>query len=223
MQAFINHFGIPWYKCAVIQNAIEPLAPRKRIPGKVRLIYHTTPHRGLNILLSAFDAVVKHNPHIDVTLDVYSSFKIYGWEQRDEQYQDLFDICKNHPKINYHGTVSNAEVKKAISNADIFAYPSVWPETSCISLIEAMSAGLTVVHSNLAALPETAANWTQMYQYQSNERDHVNVFVKQLAATITLTEEGLFDNMMEMQKVYINNFYHWDMRKSQWESLLKSI
>ena len=32
----------------------------------------------------------------NIELDVYSSFKIYGWEERDEQYKEVFDFCKQH-------------------------------------------------------------------------------------------------------------------------------
>jgi UDP-glucose:(glucosyl)LPS alpha-1,2-glucosyltransferase len=220
MQAFVDEYSIPWYKCVVMQNAITPLKPRVAVQGKAKLIYHTTPHRGLNILLSVFDSVLKNNPNIDITLDVYSSFKIYGWEERNAQYQVLFDFCKNHPKINYFDSVSNEEVKAAISAADIFAYPSTWKETSCISLLEAMSAGLICVHPNLGALYETASNWTNMYQYQNNEKDHSKIFSMYLDSAVKLIAGGAVSTN---QSAYINMFYNWDTRAYHWNYLLGSI
>ena len=41
--------------------------------------------------------------------------------------------------MTYHGFKPNDVVRKALSEAHIFAYPSIWVETSCISAIEAMS------------------------------------------------------------------------------------
>ena len=93
----------------------------------------------------------------NVHLDVFSSFNAYGWAERDEPYQELFDKIEAHPQMTYHGFKPNNIVRNALQKAHIFAYPSIWMETSCIALMEAMSAGLMCVHPNLAALPETAA------------------------------------------------------------------
>ncbi len=43
------------------------------------MIYHSTPWRGLNVLLGAMQ-LVKNK---DITLDVYSSTKIYGDEFKE--------------------------------------------------------------------------------------------------------------------------------------------
>jgi glycosyltransferase involved in cell wall biosynthesis len=37
----------------------------------------------------------------------------------------------------------------------MFVYPSIWEETSCISAIESMAAGLYTIVTNLGALAET--------------------------------------------------------------------
>lgn len=174
MQAYINYYNIPWSKCVVMQNAITPIVPQEKPKDKIKLIYTPTPHRGLQILVPVFEKLCEEFDNIE--LDVYSSFKLYGWEERDTPYQELFDRCKNNPKINYHGTVSNDELREALSKSHIFAYPSIWPETSCLCLLEAMSAGLVCVHPNFAALPETAANWTYMYQWNENPSEHAATF-----------------------------------------------
>jgi UDP-glucose:(glucosyl)LPS alpha-1,2-glucosyltransferase len=226
MQAYISHYGIPWHKCVVIHNAIEPVEVdwTKKYNDKIKLIYHTTPHRGLNILVGVFDKLSQEYNNIE--LDVYSSFKIYGWEERDEQYKEVFDFCKQHPKINYMGTVSNAEVKQALANADIFAYPSIWLETSCISLMEAMSAGLVCVHPNYGALFETAANWTFMYQYNQTHRDHVQVFYGAMKGAIDQYISAPYDQTLlalKGQKSYTDLMYSWAGRQDQWTAVLASL
>lgn len=223
MQAYQKHYGLPWYKCVVLHNAIEPIPFVEKPKDKIKLIYHTTPHRGLNILVSMFDALVQKYPNKDIELDVYSSFKIYGWEQRDEPYKEVFDFCRNHPKINYHGSVPNYDIREALQQAHIYAYPNIWQETSCISLMEAMSAGLVCIHPNYAALYETAANWTQMYQWQDNQRDHAKTLLDLTSATIEMYNDDSVQNMIKAQKYYADMFYSWEGRKAQWFNLLTAL
>lgn len=222
MQAYINHYGIPWSKCVVLHNAIEPI-PEHEKPndGTIRLAYWSTPHRGLNILVPVFSKLCEKYDNIE--LDVYSSFKLYGWEQRDEQYEELFEQCRQHPKINYHGAIPNADLKKNLEKTHILAYPSIWTETSCITLMEAMSAGLLCVHSNLGALHETAANWTQMYQYHEDLNHHAGLFYSVLDGAIAnYWDEGI-QSRIASQRSYANVFYNWGVRKFQWQALMESL
>lgn len=224
-QRFIEKFSIPWSKCLILQNAIEPIQVDVRKPtDKIKLIYHTTPHRGLNILLAVFDAIAKKYENIE--LDVYSSFAIYGRQGADKHYENLYDFCRNHEKINYHGSVSNEEVREALKSAHIFAYPSIWPETSCLALMEAMSAGCLCVHPNLAALFETAANWTHMYHFHEDIQEHARIFGSVLDNAVSSFKADNVDNLyvkLSGQKSYVDIFYNWNLRKPQWETVLKSI
>ena len=81
--------GIPYSESLTLRNAIEPIEHKeKSMDDKIRLIYHTTPHRGLELLVPTFEFLQKH--HDNIHLDVYSSFEAYGWPQRDEPYLELF-------------------------------------------------------------------------------------------------------------------------------------
>lgn len=223
MQTYMNYYNIPWNHCEVIHNAIDPIDWNKQNDGRIRLIYHPTPHRGLDILAPVFEKLCEK--HDDIYLDVFSSFKLYGWEQRDEPYKKLFEKLESMARVTNHGTVSNEEIRKHLAQADIFAYPSVWMETSCLCLMESMSAGLICVHPNYGALFETAANWTMQYQWNENRNVHGNIFYAALDNAINLTRERNpnFIKQLQTQSVYANIFYNWELRKAQWENFLKSL
>lgn len=222
MQAYISHYKIPWNRCIVLHNAIDPIpAHEKPNDGTIRLAYWSTPHRGLNILYPVFNELAKKYDNIE--LDVYSSFKLYGWEERDEPFRELFAACEEHPKINYHGSIPNEELRKNLEKTHIFAYPSIWTETSCICLMEAMSAGMLCVHSNLGALHETAANWSHMYQYSDDLNEHANIFYQVLDTAIqSYWDEGI-QSKVASQASYANVFYGWQNRTLQWDALLTSM
>jgi len=221
MQAYQQHYGFPWHKAIVLQNAIDPIPSNEKSKDKFKIIYNTTPHRGLELIVPIFEKLTERYPNVE--LDVFSSFKAYGWAERDEPYKELFQRCEDNPKINYHGYQPNDVVRKALAEAHIQAYPSIWQETSCMSLMEGMSAGCLCIHPNYAALYETAANWTWMYQWTESKRDHANVVYTQLCNAIeNYWTEGV-QSRLAGQKSYADVFYSWQFRKQQWEALLLNI
>ena len=171
---YVTLFGIPYSMCSVIPNAIEKrYDPKAKDMTTIRFIYHTTPHRGLELLYPIFDALSRN--HDNIHLDVYSSFAAYGWPQRDDPYVELFSQIHDHPNMSYHGFVENDQILEALNNSHIFLYPNIWKETSCIALIEAIKSRLICIHPNFGALTETAANATVMYDYTDDVTDHANL------------------------------------------------
>jgi len=216
--------GVQHSEAMILKNAITPIPSHDKPDPKERLnlIYHTTPHRGLELLFPVFEALYKQWGD-RIHLDIYSSFNIYGWPQRDEPYKELFEACRNHPGVDYHGTVSNEEIRTALQKAHIFAYPNIWPETSCIALMEAMSAGCAIICPNHAALPETATCFANMYQMDEDPNRHVGEFIALLQAVLKAYDDERHMGKLTMQKLYADNFYSWETRIPEWESLLKKI
>ena len=216
--------GVPYDKMTVIRNGIEPIkVGPKQYDGTVRLIYHTTPHRGLEILVPVFKKLCEL--HDNIHLDVYSSFNVYGWQDADIPYQFLFDECRNHPNITYHGAVSNEKVREALIESHIYAYPCIWRETSCLSVIEAMSAKNVVVCPNLAVLPETCSNFAMMYPFNDDKNAHA----RQFAHTLNNAINNVNDNYagltpyLDFQKQYFDYFFGWEGRKAEWAGLFNQL
>jgi glycosyltransferase involved in cell wall biosynthesis len=238
-QEFQRRYPMTKQKQSVMPNAIRLFEPnviqKWNEPGigskdrPLRLIYHTTPHRGLELLVPAFDAVWKKSQSqgVHLHLDVYSSFSIYGWEHRDVPYTELFNTCRRHPAITYHGAVPNDEIRDCLRRAHVFAYPSIWPETSCIALIEAMASGCICVHSNLAALPETAGGMTLCYPFVPDHQTHFQIFTQILHAALSNLLSALNQKhrpgmaLMAMQRA--NAIYNWDSRIHEWIGLLSDL
>ncbi len=230
-QQFQNVLGVPYTgQCRVIENGVDPIdwveKPDPRT-NPIKLIYTPTPHRGLEILVPVFEKLSEMFDFIE--LDVYSSFKLYGWEQRDEQYQALIERCKSHPKIRYHGAVDNDTVRKAYQDAHIFAYPSIWPETSCRCLIEAMMAGCICIHPNFAALADTSAGLTDWYDGDSNPNKHAQTFAESLAYAINALrntdvweQNGLVVRRKQARNVAITRF-GWPAIIQKWKALLAEV
>jgi UDP-glucose:(glucosyl)LPS alpha-1,2-glucosyltransferase len=220
---YIMLFGIPYSKCSVIYNAIElEYSYHKKDTDVIRLIYHTTPHRGLELVYHIVDELSKDFTNIH--LDVYSSFSIYGWDQRDKPYQGLFDKIRDHSHMKYHGAVPNDQVLEALQKAHIFVYPSIWQETSCIAMIEALRSGCLCVHPNYGALSETASENTIMYDYTEIPRDHAIMCYSYLKNILTFhrTNPDFFDQMRALSNLRTPR-YSIKTFTDSWNQLLKDI
>lgn len=222
-QMYNAYLGVPYSAGTVLKNAIVPIESHEKPKDKIRLIYFSTPHRGLEILYPVFEALSKE--YVDIELNVFSSFMLYGWPERDKQYETLFNKLRKHPKINYHTSVSNDRIREELKKSHIFAYPSIWQETSCLCLIEAMNAGLLCVHPNLAALPETSMNLTLQYGYHEDMNAHANIFYAYLKQAIEMYKRAPHRVLAQTdaQQQLTSSIYGWDTRKLEWNVLLKNL
>jgi glycosyltransferase involved in cell wall biosynthesis len=217
--------GIPYdTKSIVLESGIEP-APDTCIEkpeGPIRLVYTSTPQRGLELLVPVFDKLCE--THDDIHLDVFSSFKIYGWDDADKQFEPLYDAIRNHPKMTYHGFVPNADLKDHLNKCHIFAYPSIWIETSCRAMLEAMSAGLVCVHPNFGALPETSGGLNIMYHGDLEDKhNHANIFINHLNGAINFVKFGGHTHMQNFNKTFVDSRYNISRIKNLWEMMLKDL
>jgi len=214
-------FKIPESRSLVIKNAIEPIELTEK-PNKIRLIYTSTPWRGLDILLDAFSILDRD----DIELDIYSSTIIYGTrfhEKSEGEYEALFQRAKNMKNVNYHGYASNEDVRKALLESHIFAYPCTFEETSCLSAIEAGMAGLNLVTTNIGALYETVNAWGRLVSYDSNKTTIAKKFAFALNRAIDEFWNKETQQRLQEQHLYYKKFYSWDSRISEWKNFLSQL
>jgi len=219
-EKFVYQFKIPESKSLVIKNAIEKINIKQKPKDKMNLIYHTTPWRGLSLLLKIFKKLNIEN----VELSICSSTKIYG-EKFDNKlgktYQNLFEECKNTKNVNYFGFMKNSEIIKLLEKMHIFSYPSVWPETSCIAAIESMASGCEVVTTNLGALYETCAPFGTLVSFDRNLDNLEKNFIKTLTNSIKNYWSEENQKKLSLQREAINSTYTWDQRSVEWINFFK--
>lgn len=87
-----------------------------------------------------------------------------------------------------------------------------------------MSAGVIAIHPNLAALFETAANNTVMYQMQDLPNDHVRIFQANLEGAIrNLLDGGSIQELAVSAREYANKHHNWEKVAAIWRSFLSSL
>jgi glycosyltransferase involved in cell wall biosynthesis len=147
----------------VTRNGIDP----KRfatVPAKQnRLVFSSSPNRGLTYLLANLPAVRARVP--DVHLDIFYGFDTWETFARQRGAQNELDEIANYKRliddavktgaVTWHGKRPQSEVAAAYLRAKVWSYPTDFPETHCITALEAQAAGAVPVTSKYAALAET--------------------------------------------------------------------
>lgn len=218
--------GVPMdEQSIVIETPIEPIdvdwAAKGHDDGKIHLVYTSTPQRGLDILVAVFVELAK--THKNIHLDVFSSFKIYGFDNADAQFEEVFKVCREHPDITYHGAQPNDVVREHLKKSHIFAYPSTWLECNSRSLIEAMSAGLLCVHADYGGLADTAGGLTRIYPYHQDKQRHAQVFHQMLEQAILDLNTDVTQAGLRFTKTYADVRYNKDRIMAQWRAALHNI
>jgi glycosyltransferase involved in cell wall biosynthesis len=210
---------IPLHNTYVIKNAIEPIEfIEKPTTGKKKIVFAAPPYRGLEPMLDSFALLGRD----DVDLDVYSSNIIYGSDyvkHEGDRYDHLFNRAKEMPNVNYKGYVPNTELRKALQEAHIFAYPNIFEETSCMTMIEAGAAGCQMITTNIGALPETGSEFATLVPIQADYKDLVNTYTELLNTEINSDIPG---SESLYQSEFYNKKYSWELRAKTWENLFKS-
>lgn len=220
-QQYVTKLRLPWsVNYGVIETGVDPIPPHEKSTDETRLIYFSTPNRGLELLVPVFEKLAEK--HDNLHLDVFSSFELYGWTSMDEQYKPLYDRCRAHDRIHYHGFQPNEVVREALQKAHIFAYPSIWEETSCRCLIESMSAGLVCVHPAFGALPDTAGGLTSMYPMEGDNNVHANVFYANLEEAIGHVHDEQVQRYLQFVKLYADARFNLSKITSTWENFLRT-
>lgn len=223
------------HKYVVMPNGFETDlyadADLKR-PYPPKLIYSSSPDRGLDILLGLWGLI--RETWGDAELHIF-----YGWniidkiiQSGNEQGAYLFDF-KNQivGNIEYmggeeggiyqHGRIPQKELAEHQKNATIWAYPTNFMETFCITALETQAAGVIPATSDLAGLTETVALADLRVRGWNANSDYQTRWFRLLERLLNGDEEELYwyrhvarEHAME---------YSWDNVYGKWNSLFKEI
>ena len=222
LEKHIYQFKIPESKSIVIRNAIEKINSSEKPKGKINLIYHTTPWRGLVQLLKIFKNLNLEN----VELNICSSTIIYGKKFDSvlgKSYEKIFEECKNTKNVNYFGFLENTKIIELLKKIHIFTHPSIWPETSCIAAIEAMAAGCQTLTTNLGALYETCSPFGKFVNFDRNLENLEKNYGKALVETIKNYWSEENQKKLKLQQEAINSTYSWNVRSVEWKNFFNEI
>lgn len=231
---FLTNFPLSPRHCFILRNAISPAFENLFLPGekislkKIHppiLAYTSTPFRGLDRLLKAFPIIKKAFP--DTKLQIYSSMRVYQQDTTQDEidFGHLYNECRRTEGVDLIGSLPQPHLAQRLKPVSLLTYPNTFPETSCTSILEAMSAGCQIITSNLGALNETASGFGKLIDFDQNENKYIELFT----ATVTESLKEIYsqktkriDDTLSRQLYFINQAYTWKKRAEEWEFYLQN-
>jgi glycosyltransferase involved in cell wall biosynthesis len=140
------------------------MSPKPWAERAPRVLYSSSPDRGLDVLLEIWPRVLEHVPD---ALAAYAYPGVYdAVADQDpavaEHRERIRKMAKDLPHVERLGSLSQPDLAALMCDTRVWVHPS-WVtmanapffETSCIGAMEAQAAGCCVVASGWGALPET--------------------------------------------------------------------
>jgi glycosyltransferase involved in cell wall biosynthesis len=149
-RAIVHHYGIATEKIALVPEGID--LPRwqglKRVQpdsATVLCVARQYPRKHVNDLLQAFPVIRKHVPQAQLV--------IIGDGPEHQRLRRLAAELHLGNAVRFLGGISDADVQQWYARSTVFCLPSV-QEGFGIVFLEAMAAGLPIVATSAAAIPE---------------------------------------------------------------------
>lgn len=184
-----------------------------------KLIYASSPDRGLDVLLNMWPDIKAKFP--DATLDVAYGWKVFDMvaannPERMAWKEKIMEQMKQ-PGITDHGRIGKKELKELRQKCGIWAYPTYFTEINCITALEMQRDGVVPVTMTLAALKETVGAGVKV---EGDIEEQGPEYLKQLLDL--MEDEGKWRK--EQQKgIEFTKGYDWSKIAMMWvEGLVQS-
>lgn len=189
-----------------------------------KVVYSSSPDRGLDRLLDLWPAVRQLRP--DAELHVYYGFDT--WEAMAVHACDDVAIAQIQvfrtrlanmagQGVTLYGRVGQPELARAWLGASAWLYPTAFSETSCITAMEAQAAGAACVCTRLAALAETA-RFATFVDPPSSRSGYREDFTRAVAAVASGREHPLVPTLTEDRAAEGRS---WALRNLGWDGVAR--
>ena len=198
----IQVFGVPM----PTQPEAEEELPRTRpaFPLNVAIIGNFTRIKGGDIFIHTFNQM--RNEAI--------KFHIFG------TVCNPFDAIMNKlafPNVEIHGGYSAGTLAEKLKEMSLSLHMSIWPETFCITLSEAWSAGLVPIVADIGALGERVKHGKNGFKVPVGEPGSVVSILRKLISDPQMIEE-IRVNLTPA--LYVTNYEHMNWLRELYKNLL---
>lgn len=209
---FDHHQNIPNDKIEIISNYFDKTRyeiEKEKIPG--RMIYASSLDRGLIILLHCWKWIKQEVP--EATLKIL--YGMDGWEkaltqrgttQEKEHYNRVINLIEEtkNQGVQFVGKVNQQQLAEEFKEASLWAYPTFFSETFCLTALEAMASKTPIITTDLAALSSTVGDGGVLLKGDPASTEYCQKFVNEVVNV--LKNKKYSDELISKGQLQFKNF-----------------
>ena len=198
-QTFIKYLKVDPSKIIVLGNPIDYSLYNGYTQRDLnKLIFTSIPYKGLEIIPDLFNEIKIKSKNDKLHLDIYSSFKLYGNKENDQQYESIYQELNNIKDINLFNPISMKELAYVFKTANLNIAPSTYHETFGRIFIEAAASGCLTICMNNGANKEVLKDNGFILNFANIfNRDAFNNFVDKVCE---LLENDLYSMRVKAER-----------------------
>lgn len=230
MEFIRSHTPSP-HKWTVLPNGCDPdqYDHSLKIPGRV--VYASSPDRGLHLLLQAWPLIKKKAPHAELRV----FYNMEGWistfiPQENHHIPDFVEYGRRARYIDLAmkrmsdlgvvriGSVSRRQMAKEMSEAEVLAYPCDtvrFTEGFSVTTMEACAAGAVPIISSVDSLGQIYGD--HVPSVQSPVRDRIPEFAEFVVRGLN---DKVFRDSIKEKSMKLADHHRWSTLTSQLEKII---
>jgi glycosyltransferase involved in cell wall biosynthesis len=210
-------------KTVVSRDGIDLGRFERRLPKEPgRMVYSSSPDRGLDVLLDCLPEIRKRVPHANV--HVFYGFQ--NWEKAikhrggrpgELEWMNSIKARLDDPGVVYRERVGQTQLAKEMLKAELFAFPTQFTETFCITGAEQMAAGNPVITSDLAALSTTIGDAGILIGGVNHTPEYKARFIDEVVSMLSDKAKWWYYSEKSIKKA---KAYSWEGIVDEWLGLV---
>lgn len=159
----------------------DPGPPRRNDRLRLVILGAVVRHKGIHVALEALESA-----------GVPADLSVHGPLGDAEYVRELRARAEDisHLRLRLFGPYDPSELSFLLEDADVLLAPSIWPETFCLVVREALCRGVPAITTKLGALPDAVEHGVSGFQYDHDDPRELGELLTRVA-----TEPRLLDRL----------------------------
>lgn len=183
--------------------------------------------KGVPLQQELWDSIKKKINNPNQTLHIIGGFYLFKDKREGMQndMEQLKDKYKDDPSIIFHGFLPQSEVFEILSKQSFFLYPSTFPETYGISLIECIQHNVVPICINFGSIKEVQGNYSIMVPNNTTSFPQWNEYLKSYFVDHVqhAYNNQFYCNSLRHKMNEVKKFLPWNMVQIQWAQHLYNL